>query len=93
MADLSNLRVAVLVTDGFEKVELTKPVQALQEAEAIEFISPNPVQIQACRHHDKGMTVSCNRTLDESKSSAVRTNTKGKRQTSDIFCHLGFLPA
>lgn len=32
MADLSNLRVAVLATDGFEETELTEPVRALKEA-------------------------------------------------------------
>lgn len=70
VADLSNLRVAVLVTDGFEEVELTKPVQALQEVGAtVEVISPKSGQIQAFRHHDKGTTVRCDRTLDEAKSS------------------------
>ena len=57
MIELSHLRVAVLVTDGFEEVELTEPVQALKEAGAkVEIISNKSGQIQAFRHHDKGIT-------------------------------------
>jgi len=32
MANLINVQVAVLATDGFEESELTGPVQALREA-------------------------------------------------------------
>jgi protease I len=40
MADLSNLSVAVLATDGFEEAELTEPVKALKEAGArVEVLS------------------------------------------------------
>lgn len=34
MRDLANLRVAVIVTDGFEESELVEPVRALKEAGA-----------------------------------------------------------
>lgn len=58
MRDLSNLRVAVLVTDGFEEAELIEPVQALKAAGAtVEILSTKQDQIQAFRHHDKGVTV------------------------------------
>ncbi|OUL19299.1 type 1 glutamine amidotransferase domain-containing protein [Nostoc sp. 106C] len=70
MADLSNLRVAVLATDGFEETELTEPVQALQEAGArVEIISTKSGQIQAFRHHDKGTTVNVDRGIDEAQAS------------------------
>lgn len=70
MADLSNLKVAVLATDGFEEVELTKPAQALEEAGAIvEVISNKSGQIQAFQHHDKSITVGVDRVLDEAQPS------------------------
>ncbi len=34
MSELTNLRVAVLATDGFEEPELTEPVKALKKAGA-----------------------------------------------------------
>lgn len=70
MTDLSNFRVAVLVTDGFEEAELTEPVKALKEASAsVEVISTKSGQVQAFRHHDKGTTVSVDRTLNEAQPS------------------------
>lgn len=70
MTNLSNLRVAVLATDGFEEVELTEPVKALKEAGArVEIISNKSGQIQAFRHHDKGTTVSVDRTFDQVQAS------------------------
>lgn len=70
MTDLSNFRVAVLATDGFEEVELTEPVKALREAGArVEVISTKSGQIQAFRHHDKGTTVNVDCTLDEAQPS------------------------
>lgn len=70
MADLSNLRVAVLATDGFEEAELTEPVKALKEAGArVEVLSTKSGQIQAFRHHDKGTTVSVDRLLDQAQPS------------------------
>ncbi|MEO8891862.1 MAG: type 1 glutamine amidotransferase domain-containing protein [Coleofasciculaceae cyanobacterium] len=69
MADLTNLRVAVLATDGFEEAELTKPVQALKEAGArVEILSTKSGQIQAFRHHDQGIMVSVDRLLDQAQS-------------------------
>lgn len=70
MIELSHLRVAVLVTDGFEEAELTEPLQALKEAGAkVEIISNKSGQIQAFRHHDKGITINCDRILDEVQAS------------------------
>jgi protease I len=41
--DLSTLKVAILVTDGFEQVEMTQPQQALKQAGAeTHIVSPKP---------------------------------------------------
>jgi protease I len=65
MAQLSGTRVAVIATDGFEQAELTEPVKALKEAgAAVDVIAPKGGEIQAFQHHDKGITVPVDRTLD-----------------------------
>jgi protease I len=66
MAQLSNIRVAVIATDGFEEAELTEPVKALKEAGAtVDVVSPKQAEIQAFRHHDKSITVPVDRSLQE----------------------------
>jgi protease I len=68
MAELDNLRVAVLATDGFEESELTEPVKALREAGAtVEILAPQPGAIQAFRHFDKTTTVPVDRTLADAR--------------------------
>jgi len=70
MANLSNLKVAVLATDGFEEAELTKPVKALKEAGAtVHVISPKSGQIQGFQHHDKASMVNVDRPLNDVKPS------------------------
>jgi protease I len=70
MAQLSNTRVAVIATDGFEEAELTEPVKALKEAGAsVDVVSLKKEDIQAFRHHDKSITVPVDRTLDEINAS------------------------
>jgi protease I len=69
MADLSNMRVAVIATDGFEESELTEPVKALKEAGAkVDIVSTKPGEIQGFKHHDKSQKVKVDRTLDEVQS-------------------------
>lgn len=66
MAQLSNTRVAIIATDGFEEAELTEPVRALKEAGAtVEVVSPKQGEIQAFRHHDKGTTFPVDRALQD----------------------------
>lgn len=68
MTELSELRVAVIATDGFEESELTEPVRALKEAGAqVEVLSLQTGKIQAFRHHDKSITVDVDRTLEEAQ--------------------------
>ncbi|MFS0515819.1 type 1 glutamine amidotransferase domain-containing protein [Nostoc sp. UIC 10607] len=68
MPDLSNFRVAVIATDGFEESELTEPVRPLKEAGAtVEILSAKLGQIQAFRHFDKSITVNVDRVLTEAQ--------------------------
>jgi protease I len=51
---LAGKRIAILVADGFEQVEMTKPRQALEEAGAkTVVISPAKGEVQGWRHSDK----------------------------------------
>lgn len=70
MAKLEGKKVAVLATDGFEQVELTKPVEALKAAGAqVEVISPRSGQIQGFNHHDKGDMVPVDRELAQADAA------------------------
>jgi protease I len=52
--DLDGLKVAVLVADGFEQVEMTEPKKALDEAGATtRIVSPAKGQVQGFNHLDK----------------------------------------
>ncbi len=52
---LTNKRVAILATDGFEQAELEEPMKALREAGAkVRIVSPRAGKIQGMRHADKG---------------------------------------
>jgi protease I len=65
---LSGKKVAILATDGFEQVELTKPRAALDEAGAITtVVSLKAGKIQGMNHADKGDTVAVDQTLDKAK--------------------------
>lgn len=55
MMPLEGLKVAVLVTDGFEQSELVEPRRALREAGAKSMIvSPRKTEVQGWIHFDKG---------------------------------------
>lgn len=63
---LDGKRIAVLATDGFEQVELERPVDALRAAGAVvEVIAPKTGQIQGFNHHDKGDKTPVDRALSE----------------------------
>src|SRR5437660_5587675 len=65
MSELTDFRVAVLATDGFEETELTEPVRALKDAGAeVIILSLKPSQIQAVRHDlDKTVKVKVDRAI------------------------------
>ena len=52
---LKGKKVAILVADGFEQVELTGPKEALEAAGAeIEIVSPAEGEVQGWNHDEKG---------------------------------------
>lgn len=66
--ELKNKRVAILVADGFEQVEMTKPRKALEDAGAkTELISPNKDQVQGWNHDEKGEKFRVDKALDAAK--------------------------
>jgi protease I len=68
---LDGRKVAVLATDGFEQVELTKPVEALRaEGAQVEIVAPKGGQIQGFNHHDKGQQVPVDRELSQADASS-----------------------
>jgi len=70
MQSLSNKRVAILATDGFEQVELEKPREALEEAGATtQIVSPSSGEIQGMNHNDKGDTLNVDVTLEDADAS------------------------
>jgi protease I len=63
---LKGRRIAVLATDGFEQVELTKPVDALRaEGAEVDVVAPKGGVIQGYNHHDVGDKVRVDRALNE----------------------------
>jgi deglycase len=70
MSTLSGLRVAILVADGFEQVEMTEPRKALQEAGAdTRIVSPAKHQVQGWNHHDKADKFKVDVALDDADAS------------------------
>ena len=52
--ELQGINIAILVTNGFEQVEMTKPRQAFNDAGASTYIiSPAREQVQGWNHYDK----------------------------------------
>src|SRR5438477_7594988 len=70
MGKLDGKKVAILVTDGFEQVEMTKPRAALTEAGAeVKIVSPKSGQIQGMNHADKGDRFEVDITLDQANAA------------------------
>ncbi len=56
--DLNRLKVAILVTDGFEQVELTEPRKALDDAGAeTRIVSPKDNEVRGWEFTDWGRTL------------------------------------
>jgi deglycase len=65
---LDGKKVAILVTDGFEQVEMTKPREALNEAGAeTKIVSLKRGKIQGMHHADQGDKFDVDLTLDEAR--------------------------
>ncbi len=68
MENLRDLRVAILITDGFEEVEMTKPRQALDEAGAkTQIVSPKDKTVRAWDHTEWGKDYPVDTALDRAK--------------------------
>lgn len=68
-APLSQKRVAILATDGFEQSELEGPLHALEEAGAdVSIVSPKAGKIQGMRHADKGDQIDVRVRLDDARA-------------------------
>ena len=62
---LKGKRIAILVADGFEQVELTGPKEALDEAGAVTYIvSPNSAQVKGWNHTQWGDYFPVHATVD-----------------------------
>lgn len=69
MSDLSEKRVAIIATDGFEQSELEKPKQALEKQGAqVDVIAPKGGTIRGWDKKDWGRPVAVDRTLDDAKA-------------------------
>ena len=57
MSHLTGKRVAIIVTDGFEQIEMTSPRETLDEHGAkTVLVSPKDGKVQGFKHHDKADT-------------------------------------
>jgi protease I len=66
---LSNKKVAILVADGFEESEFTKPLEALREASAqVEVISLHDGKVRAWNEKDWGGEYPVDKTIDQANS-------------------------
>ena len=62
---LTGKKIAFLATDGFEQVELTKPWEAIKNADAnVELISIKTGAILGMNHFDKGDMFTVDKTID-----------------------------
>lgn len=70
MNELNGKKVAIILTDGFEQVEMTSPREALEKAGArCTLIAPKAGQVQGFKHHDKADKFDVQMTLDQAKAS------------------------
>ena len=68
--DLNGKRIAFLVTDGFEQVELAEPWQAAESAGAdVELVSIAGGEVQGMNHADMGDTFAVDRLVGEADAS------------------------
>jgi len=64
--EIANKRVAILVDNGFEQVELTEPKKALEQAGArTDIVSPQQGQVKGWNHTEWGETLKVDVPLDQ----------------------------
>ena len=68
MADVNGLKIAILVTDGFEQVELTEPRKALDEAGAdTSIVAPKDGQVRGWKFTEWGDSLPVDVPLDQAR--------------------------
>ncbi|WP_447598167.1 type 1 glutamine amidotransferase domain-containing protein [Nitrospira sp. Nam80] len=66
---LQDMKVAILVTDGFEQVELTEPRKALEQAGAqVRIVSPAKGKVKGWNHTDWGSEIAVEEPLDQARA-------------------------
>jgi protease I len=69
MKELANKKIAILVTDGFEQVEFTKPKAALEDAGAeVTVVSLDTGKIQGMQHDEPGDKFPVDLALDDAQA-------------------------
>ena len=69
MAQLDGLRVAILVDNGFEQVELTQPKQALEDAGAVaKIVSPQSGEVRGWNHTEWGDSLPVEVPLEQARA-------------------------
>jgi len=69
MKKLTDVKIAILVADGFEQVELTEPKKALENAGAtVEIVSPNDNKVKAWDKKDWGIELNVDKQLDKANA-------------------------
>lgn len=64
--ELNGKKVAILVADGFEQVEMTEPKKEFEQAGAqTHIVSPQSGQVRGWNHYDKGDEFPVDVTLEE----------------------------
>jgi protease I len=67
--ELNGKKVAILIADGFEQVEMTEPRAALQQAGAqIHIVSIQDGQVEGWNHFDKADTFDVDRTVEQASA-------------------------
>jgi protease I len=67
--ELKNTRVAALVDNGFEQIELTEPKKALEQAGAtVDVVSPQPSKVKGWNHTNWGDEVKVDVALDSASA-------------------------
>jgi protease I len=68
MNQLKDMKIALLVTDGFEQAELIEPKKALEAAGArVDVISDRPDSVQGYKHTDKAEKVTVDKSIDAAR--------------------------
>ena len=71
--DLNRMKVAILVTDGFEQVELTEPRKALDDAGAeTRIVSPKDREVRGWEFTDWGRTLPVDIQLNQRTAGGFR---------------------